>query len=100
MENIAGRELRGVIAEGRLEIARAIAIARQILDGLAAIHAAGIVHRDIKPGNIMLTERGGDRDFVKIMDFGISRDTHGAAGETTKTGQVIGTPQFMAPEQL
>ena len=95
MEYIAGRDLDAVIADGPLPVARAIAIAQQILRGLAACHAAGIVHRDIKPGNIRLAT---GTDAVKIMDFGIARATD--ARRATDTGHAIGTPQFMAPEQV
>jgi len=99
MELIDGQDLAAVLRESRmLEPGRTIAIARQVLSGLSAIHEAGIVHRDIKPANILLATRRGGADFVKIMDFGISRPVH---GETiTSTGAIIGTPEYMAPEQL
>jgi len=94
MEYLDGRDLRSVLANGALPAPRALAIARQILHGLHAIHEAGIVHRDIKPGNILLV---GEDDVVKIMDFGIAMIDDATV---TRTGQIIGTPQFMAPEQL
>jgi serine/threonine-protein kinase len=103
MELVAGRDLREALsADGPFDPARAIHVAVQLLRGLHAVHKAGIVHRDIKPANILLTERDGDPDFVKLMDFGISKAIAGdrAMGTLTETGKVIGTPQFMAPEQL
>ncbi len=100
MEYLDGRDLRQELAgAGPLDAARAAAIGRQMLLGLHAIHEAGIIHRDIKPSNVLLTTRGSDRDYVKIMDFGISKSLH-VAETLTGTGNIVGTPQFMAPEQL
>ena len=98
MELVAGTTLHDVIAAGPLPVDRALRLARQIAEGLAKAHAAGIVHRDIKPANVMVTGDG----LVKILDFGIAKlDPGAAAGVTTLTqeGMVIGTPQYMAPEQ-
>jgi zinc protease len=93
MEFVEGESLRGVLGrEGKLEIARGLAIARQLADGLAEAHRQSIVHRDLKPENIMIGP-GGE---VKVMDFGISRSY---AEDVTVTGSVIGTPAYMAPEQ-
>ncbi len=97
MELFAGRDLSQVIEQdGQLRADRAITIARQMLAGLGAIHVAGLVHRDIKPGNVLV----GPDDRVKVMDFGISKTM--AIGDDTITGadRVIGTPQYMSPEQL
>jgi serine/threonine-protein kinase len=97
MEYVEGRDLREVLAaDGPMEPARVIAIARQLLSGLDAIHAAGLVHRDIKPANVML----GERDFVKVMDFGVSKTVQVGDDTLTQSGKVVGTPQYMAPEQL
>ncbi len=104
MELLEGSTLAQVIArEGPLPPARATRIARQMLDGLAAAHANGIVHRDVKPSNVFITMAsdvtGGD--MVKVIDFGISKIA--LAGEQagmTLPGVAMGTPGYMAPEQL
>ncbi|MBL9018602.1 MAG: serine/threonine protein kinase, partial [Myxococcales bacterium] len=98
MELVVGRDLRDELVAGALSFARAASIMRQLLSALAAIHDAGIVHRDIKPANVMLTTHGDERDYVKLMDFGIARGLEDT--NLTKTGHVVGTASFMAPEQL
>jgi serine/threonine-protein kinase len=103
MELVRGPTLRGLLeAEGRISVARAIHVLRQTLKALEHAHALEIVHRDIKPENIMLVERGGDRDFVKLLDFGIAK-LIGAEAEgqeqLTATGFAVGTPRYLAPEQ-
>jgi eukaryotic-like serine/threonine-protein kinase len=88
-------------SEGALSIPRATHIALQMADGLAAAHARGIIHRDLKPDNIFLIPRGGDPDFVKILDFGLAKLTGPSAvmSHQTKTGSLLGTPHYLAPEQ-
>jgi eukaryotic-like serine/threonine-protein kinase len=73
----------------------------QLLDGLAAAHAAGIIHRDLKPDNVFLmSSKGGQRDFVKVLDFGVSKfNTLDSEMSMTRTGAVMGTPFYMSPEQ-
>jgi serine/threonine protein kinase len=100
MELVEGKELQKVLDyEGALDPERAVAIGKQILAGLSAIHAAGLVHRDIKPGNIILVARDGG-ELAKIMDFGVSKTVARGDDTITSLGRVVGTPQFMAPEQI
>ena len=101
MEYLAGNTLSQVIrAEAPLPPERALTIALQVADALAASHKAGIVHRDLKPDNIILITRGRERDFVKLLDFGIAKLTSGSQGSSrTRTGLVLGTPAYMSPEQ-
>lgn len=94
MEYVEGRSLREVLREAKtLPVESAVAIAEQVADGLAYAHGKGIIHRDIKPDNIMML----DDERVKIMDFGIARLR--GSSINTQTGVCMGTPQFMSPEQ-
>jgi serine/threonine-protein kinase len=94
MEYVDGRTLKDIIrAEGALYWARAAEVAADVAGALAVAHARGIVHRDVKPGNVMLTTEG----KVKVMDFGIARAT--AVPSITQTSAVVGTAQYIAPEQ-
>ncbi len=103
MELIDGCSLGRLLhVEETVPVDRAGKIILQVLDALIAAHEAGIVHRDIKPGNIMLvgTQPGGPaRDFVKLLDFGISKAAYLQDTPTTKTGMSMGTPGYAAPEQ-
>jgi serine/threonine protein kinase len=94
MEYVDGRTLKDIIrAEGALYWARAAEVAADVAGALAVAHARGIVHRDVKPGNVMLTTEG----KVKVMDFGIARAS--AVPSITQTSAVVGTAQYIAPEQ-
>jgi serine/threonine-protein kinase len=103
MEYLDGIEFAKLIQkEGALSIARLVHIVTQVCSALSAAHARGIVHRDMKPENIYLVRRGDDVDFVKVLDFGISkvRESNDALGAgLTKTGAAMGTPYYMSPEQ-
>ena len=107
LEYVEGNSLRDVLAAGRLELARALHITRQIASALSRAHALGIVHRDLKPENVMLVAKDGHDSFVKVLDFGIAKVPVGElVGETKSSGQaltqmgmVYGTPEYMAPEQ-
>ena len=99
MEYVAGVTLRSIIDNGPLPPARALGIARQIAAGLAHAHTQGIVHRDVKPANIMISDEIGAGEHVRILDFGLAR-LRGAVGrDATQTNVVVGTPNYMAPEQ-
>jgi serine/threonine-protein kinase len=102
MEYLGGMTLSKLIAnEAPLPPERALSIGLQVADALAASHKCGIVHRDLKPDNIMLLHRGRERDFVKLLDFGIAKltDNTGQSSHKTRTGIVMGTPAYMSPEQ-
>jgi len=97
MEYLQGRTLDEVIRQdAALPVGRAVRLGQQIAQGLEAAHRAGVIHRDIKPQNIMV----GPGDEVKLMDFGIARLADAAASGLTTAGVVIGTPGYMAPEQI
>jgi tRNA A-37 threonylcarbamoyl transferase component Bud32/uncharacterized tellurite resistance protein B-like protein len=98
MEFLRGQELTQLIEHlGRISWYRAKPILLQICHGLAAAHDKGIIHRDMKPGNVFLIKRGGRSDFVKVLDFGIAKVEDEAA--LTRAGMVFGTAAYMAPEQ-
>jgi TolB-like protein/Tfp pilus assembly protein PilF/tRNA A-37 threonylcarbamoyl transferase component Bud32 len=95
MEYVSGEDLRSFIRRARrLDIGTAISITRQVCDGLSEAHRLGVVHRDLKPSNIMIDQEGN----AKIMDFGIARSLKGKG--ITGAGVMIGTPEYMSPEQV
>ena len=105
MPCLKGKSLEDAICEdGLFTIRRAVDIASQILSALEAAHAVGLIHRDLKPENVFLTKVGDREDFVKVLDFGISKvmadavTGSGSVGSITETGTVLGTPFYMSPE--
>src|SRR5688572_27015540 len=98
MEYLEGHALSDEIERGPLELRRAMRIALQVALGLGRAHELGVVHRDIKPANIYLVHRRMDRDFVKILDFGVARIEKDA--RITGQNMIVGTPEYIAPEQI
>jgi serine/threonine-protein kinase len=101
MEFLGGESLASCIQrESPMQPDRVFQIGMQVADALAASHAKGIIHRDLKPDNIYLITRGREKDFVKVLDFGIAKLTGDQPGSRrTRTGIVMGTPAYMSPEQ-
>ncbi|MER7837298.1 protein kinase [Streptomyces sp. NPDC096040] len=100
MEYVEGRPLGSVLDEdvrqyGAIPADKALKITADVLAALEISHEMGLVHRDIKPGNVMMTKRG----VVKVMDFGIARAMQSGVTSMTQTGMVVGTPQYLSPEQ-
>jgi len=101
MEFVEGESLTKLCeALGALAAPRAAEIARQVASALEAAHERGIVHRDLKPDNIMISRGRDGADLVKVVDFGIAKAADGAGQKVTRTGLVVGTPEYMSPEQL
>lgn len=100
MEYLAGADLAALVRDhGSMPPARAVRFLVQACQSLGEAHAAGVVHRDIKPHNLYVTCVGGDHDFLKVLDFGIARLLEpDVSGTLTRTGAVPGTPAYMAPE--
>ncbi len=94
MEYLEGKDLRELINARRLDLSSAVDVAAQVAEGLAFAHGRGVVHRDIKPGNVMVIE--GNR--AKVMDFGIARVR--TSDLKTQTGLMLGSPRYMSPEQV
>ncbi|MFF4752446.1 protein kinase domain-containing protein [Streptomyces sp. NPDC002514] len=100
MEYVEGRPLGSVLEEdvrrqGAMPTDKALKVTADVLAALEISHEMGLVHRDIKPGNVMMTKRG----VVKVMDFGIARAMQSGVTSMTQTGMVVGTPQYLSPEQ-
>jgi CheY-like chemotaxis protein len=96
MEFVRGLTLRELLeTRGRLGVSSTLALARQLVDALTVAHAAGVIHRDVKPENALLDGDG----VLKVMDFGIARLAE-RSSTTTQAGMIVGTPAYMAPEQL
>lgn len=95
MEFIDGRSLADILAKGPLPVRQALIIARQVAGALQYAHENGVIHRDIKPGNILIDGRGD----VRVTDFGLAKENTRQQLGLTATGQVMGTPRYMSPEQ-
>jgi serine/threonine-protein kinase len=100
MEMLDGKSLSQLIADAKspLPVPLIYKIGKQIAQGLAAAHAASIIHRDLKPDNVMVISRGNEKNFVKVLDFGIAK-VGGGTSKVTRAGSVFGTPHYMSPEQ-
>jgi serine/threonine-protein kinase len=102
MEYVDGESLSSILQkDGALDPRRAIDLARQVADGLHAAHELGIVHRDLKPDNVIVTRNRAGKEIAKVVDFGIAKAVNDSKEDAlTKSGLVIGTPEYMSPEQL
>jgi len=104
MEYLEGKSLSEELKSvGRMPAERAIHIVRQVARALREAHALGVVHRDMKPGNVYLVKRDDDDDVVKVLDFGLVKDNAAEGGQEqqhTQFGQIMGSPRYMAPEQV
>jgi serine/threonine-protein kinase len=101
MEYVEGEPLTDVVqAAGALPPMRAAEITRQAAEALTVAHELGIVHRDLKPDNIMIARNRDGTDCVKVVDFGIAKAAGSEGQKVTRTGLVVGTPEYMSPEQL
>ncbi len=101
MELLEGRTLYRVLREeGALPLDRALHVARQVCRSLREAHGLGVVHRDLKPANIYLVQHGDERDVVKVLDFGLVKNLEDKGEELTKAGLFMGSPKYMAPEQI
>jgi serine/threonine-protein kinase len=100
MEYLEGEDLEQALERhGRMPLHVAVQIVKQVASALAVAHAEGVVHRDLKPGNVFLKQVEGDGVFVKVVDFGISKVLKATTTKLTMARAVVGTPEFMAPEQ-
>ena len=105
MEFVAGKSLSQLLEESKvLPPERVLRIVRQIAGSLEEAHQQGVIHRDLKPDNVVLTQRAGEKDVVKLLDFGIAARTESADAareqKLTQQGMVLGTPPYMSPEQF
>jgi serine/threonine protein kinase len=101
MELLEGRTLhRAIRDDGPFPPARALHVARQIARSLREAHVMGVVHRDLKPANVYLVKHGDEVDFVKVLDFGLVKNVAETGEDLTQTGLFMGSPKYMAPEQI
>ena len=101
MEMLRGHDLAHELQEkGPLSPKRAFVLFRPVLDALAEGHRFGIVHKDLKPENLFLTDPGGPHEMMKVLDFGVARIDSGEVAKLTSAGQLLGTPRYLAPEYI
>ncbi|MEY4580457.1 MAG: hypothetical protein RL701_5160, partial [Pseudomonadota bacterium] len=104
MEYLSGEDLGHVVSRGRLVESDAIRYVSEACEALREAHAAGVVHRDLKPSNLFLTTRSSGAPFIKVLDFGISKQSHkdvqSGGTQLTAAHAVMGSPRYMSPEQL
>jgi eukaryotic-like serine/threonine-protein kinase len=99
MELLRGQCLSALLKEEQLSVARIRRIAVQVCAALGAAHQLGVVHRDVKPDNLFVIHKGGQADFVKVLDFGVAKVLTAEGTSGTLDGTIIGTPTYMSPEQ-
>ncbi|QRK12482.1 serine/threonine protein kinase [Archangium violaceum] len=99
MELLRGQSLSALLKEETLSVARMRRILVQVCAALGAAHQLGVVHRDVKPDNLFVTHKGGQADFVKVLDFGVAKVLTPEGTSGTLDGTLIGTPTYMSPEQ-
>jgi serine/threonine-protein kinase len=100
MEYLEGQTVQQALRNGRMPLQRAMILARQLCEGLAAAHENGVIHRDLKPANLFIEKLTGGNEKLKILDFGISKLAEASSQELTRAGQTLGTLAYMAPEQI
>ncbi|MCA9631045.1 MAG: protein kinase, partial [Myxococcales bacterium] len=104
MEFVSGSPLDKIVEEGPMPPERVLKVMKQICGALDEAHKQGVIHRDLKPENVILTTRAGEKDFVKVLDFGIAARSESADAQKeaklTQQGMVLGTPPYMSPEQF
>lgn len=100
MEFLEGQTVQQALRAGRLPVARALTLTRQLCEGLAAAHENGVIHRDLKPANLFIERLPAGAEKLKILDFGISKLAEASSQELTRAGQTLGTLAYMAPEQI
>ncbi len=99
LEFLTGETLTAVLKRGRLDTTRCLYMIRQVLKSLAEAHSKGIIHRDLKPDNIFVCDIYGEKDFIKVIDFGIAKFLEAGGAELTQAGKMFGTPRYLSPEQ-
>jgi len=101
MELVTGESLAELLdREKRMDVERLVNVTVQVLEGLGAAHAVNVIHRDVKPSNIFLTRDAHGHEAVKLLDFGIAKMLDSPNAKRTATGEIVGTPAYLAPEQI